>query len=62
MCFTKDVVETWLEDKGKKEVDVIRLRPHPYEFAPYFDIWFSLKKSRSPFDTAQDERKKRRNY
>jgi glutamine synthetase len=36
--FTKDVIETWLEYKRKKEVDAIRLRPHPYEFALYFDI------------------------
>ena len=36
--FTKDVIETWLEFKRKKEVDAIRLRPHPHEFALYFDI------------------------
>jgi glutamine synthetase len=36
--FTKDVIETWLAYKRKKEVDAIRLRPHPYEFALYFDI------------------------
>ena len=24
--------------KREKEVDAIRLRPHPYEFALYFDI------------------------
>jgi glutamine synthetase len=36
--FTKDVIEVWLEYKRKKEVDAIRLRPHPYEFALYFDI------------------------
>jgi len=36
--FTKDVIETWLEYKRLKEVDAIRLRPHPYEFALYFDI------------------------
>ena len=36
--FTKDVIETWLDFKRKKEVDPIRLRPHPYEFALYFDI------------------------
>jgi glutamine synthetase len=35
--FTKDVIETWLNYKRKKEVDAIRLRPHPYEFALYFD-------------------------
>ncbi len=36
--FTKDVIETWLDYKRVKEVDVIRLRPHPWEFALYFDI------------------------
>jgi len=36
--FTKDVIETWVEYKRKQEVDAIRLRPHPYEFALYYDI------------------------
>jgi len=36
--FTKDVIETWIEYKRKKELDPVRLRPHPYEFALYFDI------------------------
>jgi glutamine synthetase len=36
--FTKDVIETWLDYKRKTEVDAIRLRPHPWEFALYFDI------------------------
>jgi len=36
--FTPDMIETWLEYKRKNEVDAIRLRPHPYEFALYFDI------------------------
>lgn len=36
--FTRDVVETWIEYKRRHEVDAIRLRPHPYEFALYFDI------------------------
>ena len=36
--FTPDVIETWLAYKRKKEVDAIRLRPHPWEFALYFDI------------------------
>jgi glutamine synthetase len=31
--FTKDVIETRLDYKRKKEVDAIRLRPHPHEFA-----------------------------
>jgi glutamine synthetase len=36
--FTKDVIETWLDYKRKKEVDAIALRPHPYEFHLYFDV------------------------
>ncbi|MCX7014564.1 MAG: type I glutamate--ammonia ligase [Candidatus Sumerlaeota bacterium] len=36
--FTDDVIETWIEYKMKHEVDAVRLRPHPYEFAMYFDI------------------------
>ncbi|MBI4445219.1 MAG: type I glutamate--ammonia ligase [Acidobacteria bacterium] len=36
--FTRDVIETWLDYKRSREVDAIRLRPHPYEFALYFDI------------------------
>jgi glutamine synthetase len=36
--FTKDVIETWISYKRLKEVDAIRLRPHPWEFALYFDI------------------------
>ncbi len=35
--FTRDVVETWLDYKRTKECDPIRLRPHPYEFALYYD-------------------------
>ena len=36
--FTKDLIETWLEYKRKKELEAVQLRPHPYEFALYFDI------------------------
>ena len=36
--FTGDVIETWLDYKRKKEIDPIRLRPHPYEFHLYYDI------------------------
>ena len=36
--FTKDVIETWIKYKWDHEVDAIRLRPHPYEFALYYDI------------------------
>jgi len=36
--FTKDVIETWLHYKRTAEVAPLKLRPHPYEFAMYFDI------------------------
>lgn len=36
--FTKDVLDIWLEYKRKKEIDSVRMRPHPYEFYLYFDI------------------------
>jgi glutamine synthetase len=36
--FTQDVIETWIEWKRTKEVDPLRLRPHPYEFALYYDV------------------------
>jgi glutamine synthetase len=35
--FTEDVLETWMEYKQTKEIDAVRLRPHPMEFALYFD-------------------------
>jgi glutamine synthetase len=36
--FTKDVIDVWIEYKREKEIDALRLRPHPYEFYLYFDI------------------------
>ena len=36
--FTDEVINTWIEYKTQKEVNPVRLRPHPYEFALYFDI------------------------
>jgi len=35
--FTEDVIATWIDYKRSKEVDPLRLRPHPYEFALYYD-------------------------
>ena len=35
--FTPDLIETWIEYKRKKEIDYVRLRPHPAEFALYYD-------------------------
>ncbi|MGH2718778.1 MAG: type I glutamate--ammonia ligase [Actinomycetota bacterium] len=36
--FTEDLIETWIDYKRTKEVDAIRLRPHPWEFMLYYDI------------------------
>jgi glutamine synthetase len=35
--FTKDLLEEWISYKRAKEVDPVRLRPTPYEFALYYD-------------------------
>ena len=35
--FTDDVIETWIDYKMTNEVSALRLRPHPHEFALYFD-------------------------
>jgi len=36
--FTQDVIDVWIDYKRTKEIDEIRLRPHPHEFYLYFDI------------------------
>jgi glutamine synthetase len=36
--FTEDVITTWIEYKRENEALALDLRPHPYEFALYFDI------------------------
>ncbi len=36
--FTPDVIKTWIRYKRDKEVEAIRVRPHPYEFALYYDL------------------------
>ena len=36
--FTDDVIETWIDYKRTREIDTIKLRPHPWEFYLYFDI------------------------
>jgi len=36
--FTEDLIAVWIEYKRKREDDMIRLRPHPYEFPLYYDI------------------------
>jgi glutamine synthetase len=35
--FTEDVIQTWIRYKRKEEADQVRLRPHPWEFALYYD-------------------------
>ena len=34
--FTPDLIETWIEYKRINEVDPVRMRPHPFEFALYY--------------------------
>jgi glutamine synthetase len=36
--FTQDVIDTWIELKIERELNPVRLRPHPLEFALYFDV------------------------
>jgi glutamine synthetase len=36
--FTDDLIDTWITYKRETEIDAVRLRPHPYEFALYYDI------------------------
>ena len=35
--FSEDLIRTWIAYKREHEVDPVRLRPHPAEFALYFD-------------------------
>jgi glutamine synthetase len=36
--FTPDVIDTWIEWKVANEIDPVRLRPTPHEFAMYYDV------------------------
>ena len=36
--FTEDVMETWVDYKRTNEIDPLRFRPHPFEFALYYDV------------------------
>lgn len=36
--ITPDVIETWIDYKLTNEVQTLELRPHPWEFALYYDI------------------------
>src|ERR671936_57001 len=35
--FSEDLVETWIAYKRREESDEVRMRPHPWEFALYYD-------------------------
>jgi glutamine synthetase len=35
--FSEELIRTWIDYKRENEVDAVRLRPHPAEFALYFD-------------------------
>jgi glutamine synthetase len=36
--FTKDLIETWMAHKREEEAEQVRIRPHPWEFALYYDV------------------------
>ncbi|MCG6894140.1 MAG: type I glutamate--ammonia ligase [Desulfobacteraceae bacterium] len=36
--FTQDALDMWVEYKTEKEVNQVKLRPHPHEFFLYYDI------------------------
>jgi len=36
--FTEDVIDTWVWFKTEREIEAVRQRPHPFEFALYYDV------------------------
>jgi glutamine synthetase len=36
--FTRDLIDTWISYKRTKEVQEVKIRPHPYEFYLYHDL------------------------
>ena len=36
--FTEDLIRTWIDYKRAEEADQVRMRPHPWEFALYYDV------------------------
>jgi glutamine synthetase len=36
--FTPQLIERWINYKREKEIQPLRMRPHPLEFGMYFDI------------------------
>jgi glutamine synthetase len=35
--FTSELIEAWIDLKRRSEVEAVRLRPHPWEFALYYE-------------------------
>ncbi len=36
--FTQDAIDMWVEYKTEREINPVKLRPHPHEFHLYYDI------------------------
>jgi glutamine synthetase len=36
--FSEDLIDTWIAYKREREVQEVRIRPHPYEFYLYYDL------------------------
>jgi len=36
--FNKELLEEWIDQKRKEEIDPVRIRPHPFEMSLYFDV------------------------
>jgi glutamine synthetase len=36
--FTADLIETYIAYKRENEILPVQIRPHPYEFALYYDV------------------------
>jgi hypothetical protein len=40
--FTMDLLDAYMAYKKQTEIDPVRMRPHPYEFTLYFDVYHLL--------------------
>jgi glutamine synthetase len=38
MCSRSVLIDRWIEYKREREIQPLRLRPHPLEFAMYYDV------------------------
>jgi glutamine synthetase len=36
--FSREMIERWISYKREKEINPMRLRPHPLEFSMYYDV------------------------